>query len=200
MDESFEQFVRNAFTKLQVSVDNITSRQTDLEHRYGKLNSVVDKHDGQVSELTKYAEFNTVQVDDLKKENHKLSANLKVADSRINQLTTELKKANASAKNLEKLCMDLQKEMRAEKETDPFKNVDNCLIILGLPEKQNEVLNTECAKLIASLNLERAAKVVKAARIPSRRPGEPGLVKLALQSRYEKVDILRAKIQLIDHV
>ena len=189
----FDHFVRGPFHTLQMSVNNIVDQQARQENRFEQIDKVVGIQQSKLGELSKVTTSNSDILTTLKTENIKLSGQLKAADKRISQLSNDLKASLKDVKTLENLFMDMQVQVNAHIKADPLDNPDNCIIIVGLPIDTDGDLQTQCETMMDNLHLDDTPKCMKCVRLTSRKRGDPGLVKVALEGKKQKIEVLRAK-------
>ena len=78
--------------------------------------------------------------------------------------------------------------------TPPLQDTDRCVVAQGLAQEEDEDLPFKVAEMLSAMNLDDL-DVVDVARLPHRQiPGDtrprPGLVKIAMRSKEQKLQLL----------
>ena len=92
-------------------------------------------------------------------------------------------------------------EQQAVPATPPLQDTDRCVILQGLKHDNDEDLTYKVCGMLEAIGMEDI-HVVDVARLPRRGDGantKPGLVKVALRNKEQKIELLRAKQRLKDH-
>lgn len=209
-DGDFESFVRRSFDQLNTSVRSLAEQHGKQTEKLEQLTKTVNKHnqilsriqvhEKEIGSINEAIDVQSNEIQYLKSSDEKLRRTLEDQVKRNRHLEKELKGEQRTVKNLENLCLELQAEVRQlslEKEpTDPFEDVDKCLIVANLAVTVDEDVQERGQKLVDSLEMNDRATVTKAARLKPRVAGKPGVIKLAFKNKERRMDVLKAKGKL----
>ncbi len=192
----FEEFVRTMLTELKSSVTDIKNEQSDIVKQLSSLNDKITKHDIDLSKIEVKVRANEQSIGEFEKAitytdasvekihgiNKNLRADLKLESDKRAELSYELEKLKADLKN------------NSSVKTDPLEDTDKCIIAFGLKSQSDAELLAVCQDLVGTISKD--VRVAKCLRFRSRNE-KPGLVKIALESKEQKIAILRGKRELL---
>jgi len=200
-NKDFEEFVRVSFGKLDDNIRSLRSEQKefqkDLTGQMKDIKKKVDSHDDafvnvgqQIHRLEALNKTTTKTLEDEKKNNKTLAY--------------ELDKANRNIKQLEDLCLTLQKEVResvtgGQLKSEPLDDTERCIIVANLNFDKDEDLDVKCEHLIMALNVVPKPKIVDKVRMKPRKANGVGVVKIAFETKDQKIAVLTAKKCLGDN-
>ena len=200
----FETFVRNAFSELNKSINNLNTSHVKQTEQIEQLTKTVNKHAKFLSKIETHDE----QISALGKDVCDLKYMRKVFEEqgkRNKQLESDLKAAKASVKQMEDLCIDLQTEIRMmatnKNPADPFEDIEACLIVVNLGYDENEDVAALTQELLATVIPEDTPGIIQAIRLKPRsdKGNRDGVIKVALASRKDRVLVLKSKSGLAKH-
>ena len=124
---------------------------------------------------------------------------MKSVDSQLKKIRDEfvldIARLDTKLTGLENL-VERQHENRNGAEVNPLDDNELCIIAANIPAEVDEDLHWKVSEIVGKLSGTANFTIVKAVRLRSRRQGSPGLVKFAVESVEQKIQILRKKYEL----
>ncbi len=170
MEKPFEQFVRDMLTQ-------INTKLTTQELELSSIKSKVFDNEKSIKGLKTVLTQTSASVAELKNDNAELRADFD------NQLAVNIE--------LRTQVVELQSKLNL----DPLEDAERCVIVSGMAVTSPTDLVQDCNSLVKSAFPD--ATVVACKRFNSRND-KPGLVKIALSDKAEKIAVLRGKSNIAD--
>ena len=178
-----------------------TSKKTD-ETLSGILSQLKALTTSVNSLVTGQATINT-KLDTLTERVNNIECVTKSQGQEIDQVKTELALYASTTENLKgKYTLNEQRLNTIEQSVATLpgfktgiENPDNTVIIYGLDESSGEDVTNKVRDLLSAMGKD-SNNLTETARLKSRVPGKPGIVKASFRSVADKVDILRSKKKL----